>query len=216
MTFLDNQDQNERFGFGSTPAQVIAALGVLFTLQGIPCVYYGTEQGLASHKTQRHMDDSLVREALWGKPGAFGTRGKLFQAVAALAALRSECAPLRRGSQFFRPLSGDGHHFDLSRTPGGVLAYSRLWEGEEVLVVANMGRRSFLGEVLVDYGANAAGADWQVRWSSHARPLSPGSVLDKPVGSVSICEEDGTVTSGPARTLPVTVRPGEVQVLGVK
>ena len=216
VTFLDNQDQNERFGFGRTPAQVAAALGVLFTLQGVPCVYYGTELGLTGHKTPKHEDDSLVREALWGKPGAFGTRGKLFRTVSALAALRAECTPLRLGSQFFRPVSGDGHSFDLSRTPGGVLAYSRLWKGEEVLVVANMGRRTFTGEVLVDFVANRAGADWQVVWSSRSRPLSPGSVLDKPAGSITLCEENGATTSGPARTLPVTVRPGEVQVLRAK
>jgi len=173
------------------------ALGVLLTLQGIPCLYYGTEQGLSGHKTPGHMDDSLVREALWGKPGGgFSARGALARTLTALSVLRREWEPLRRGGQYFRPLSGDGHTFGLSDTPGGVLAYSRVWEGKEVLVVANTGR-------------------WRVLWSNRPRPAAPGPVQDKAVGAIVVCEENGSVTEGPARSLPVTVRAGEVQILAV-
>ena len=44
--------------------QVTLGLGCLYSLPGIPCLYYGTEQGL-------HGDgnDEAVREALWGGPG---------------------------------------------------------------------------------------------------------------------------------------------------
>jgi len=73
VTFLDNHDQDRRF---DGPAAL--ALALLFTLQGIPCVYYGTEQGLKGHKTKTQMDDSRVREALWGKPKAFDTGSALY------------------------------------------------------------------------------------------------------------------------------------------
>src|SRR4029077_7367055 len=52
VTFLDNHDMNERFRGASTDGpnnfdpQVILGIAVLFGLQGIPCLYYGTEQGL--------------------------------------------------------------------------------------------------------------------------------------------------------------------------
>ena len=47
VSFLDNHDQNERFHHPLTPQnQVTLGLALLFCLQGIPCVYYGTEQGL--------------------------------------------------------------------------------------------------------------------------------------------------------------------------
>ena len=52
------------------------ALALLFTLQGIPCIYYGTEQGLSGTIAPDGTPDlganESVREALWGKtPIAF-------------------------------------------------------------------------------------------------------------------------------------------------
>jgi glycosidase len=52
VTFLDNHDQSQRIRdvgpLGATPeSQVQLALCLLFTLLGIPCVYYGTEEGLS-------------------------------------------------------------------------------------------------------------------------------------------------------------------------
>src|SRR3982074_77324 len=73
VTFLDNHDQHARFRYadetqpGRYDGQVSAALACLFSLQGIPCVYYGTEQGLAGNGSV----NEAVREALWGRPGAF-------------------------------------------------------------------------------------------------------------------------------------------------
>ena len=47
VTFLDNHDQNSRFNNPGTPQeQVLMGLALLFSLQGIPSIYYGTEQGL--------------------------------------------------------------------------------------------------------------------------------------------------------------------------
>ena len=68
MTFLDNHDQCARFGY-TGPAQradqIVLGLACLLTLQGVPCLYYGTEQGLSGHNLDcAHSDNSLVREAL--------------------------------------------------------------------------------------------------------------------------------------------------------
>ena len=44
VTFLDNHDQKERFNHPlSDPLQITLGLGLMFCLQGIPSVYYGTE-----------------------------------------------------------------------------------------------------------------------------------------------------------------------------
>jgi glycosidase len=70
VTFLDNHDVKERMRFispGNQPLQddeVTAGLASLFALPGIPCIYYGTDQGLHGRGS-----DPAVREALWGGPG---------------------------------------------------------------------------------------------------------------------------------------------------
>ena len=73
VTFLDNHDMKERIRFVD-PAdphkfddQVTLGLGCLYSLPGIPCLYYGTEQGLHGHG-----NDEAVREALWA--GRVSTR----------------------------------------------------------------------------------------------------------------------------------------------
>lgn len=204
VTFLDNHDQDRRFGdMGrrQMPGQIELGLALLFTLQGIPCVYYGTEQGLRGHKTKSRMDDSLVREALWGKRGAFNPSARLYRTVAALSALRRDHPALRCGAQFFRPISGDGVHFDLSRTPGGVLTYSRLLERDEVLMAANTSPvDTFSGEVVIDWERSKNGAAWQTLWSNQADAPQPGSVAERKAAL-------------PLRVLPLTLRPGEVQIL---
>jgi hypothetical protein len=94
--------------------------------------------------------------------------------IAALAALRQELPALRSGGQFFRPLSADGHTFDLLRLPAGVLAYSRLLDKSEVLVVANTrSDLEFAAQVFVDGLLHSAGQKWQVLWANQTDPMVP-------------------------------------------
>ena len=215
VTFLDNHDQDTRFGHfagRNRAARAVLGLGLLYTLQGIPCLYYGTEQDLTGHKTKSRPDDSNVREALWGKPRAFA-KSPRYKTIAALNALRRDLPALCRGDQFFRAVSGDSHSFSVSPHPRGVLAFSRILDGVEVLIVANCADAKFTGEVLVDYALHDAGTAWAVQWSSTSSPAAPSPVRDYPEGSVEICETDGSVTTGPARTVPVTLKTRELQVL---
>ena len=84
VSFLDNHDQYQRFNTPTTPAaQVLMGVAVLFCLQDIPCLYYGTEQGLtgAINPDGTPASGSLecVREALWGKtPVAFDRNNPLY------------------------------------------------------------------------------------------------------------------------------------------
>jgi glycosidase len=217
VSFLDNHDQHQRLGYsgasdpGRFADQVTLALACLFTLQGIPCVYYGTEQGLTGH------GDPLeaVREALWGNPSAFNLAHPVATACQQLTAARRAEPALRYGRQYFRPISGDGRHFAISPYPGGVLAFSRILSDREVLIVANANTsQDWTGELIVDRDLNPAGAGYQVLFSNKAAAApTPSPVVDKPAGSIEIHEVDGAVTAGPAHALPLTVRAMEAQIL---
>lgn len=177
VTFLDNHDQNQRIRHPSSPdAEVRLCLGLLYTLPGIPCLYYGTEQDLVGthsldgNARQPRLDSfESVREALWGKfwktpPGAW-PNGPTFQMLKALAATRAGHAPLRYGRYYFRQVSGDGVSFGLSKDKGGVIAFSRIHAGTEVLVVAYPNPfRGWKGWVEVD--ADSRGSSWKVVFST--------------------------------------------------
>jgi len=217
VTFLDNHDMGQRFYFSDpgTPNrfndQLTLGLACLMSLQGIPCLYYGTEQGLHGNGGK----DLSVREALWGKgPNAFDRTHPFYQALASIAAVRAKQPALRYGRQYFRPLSGDGVHFGISPFSGGLLAFSRVLSDQEVLVVANTNTQGgFQGEVIIDAALNPAQADYEILFSNHGQPSLPGQTLTKIGGSVEIHEVNGAVTNGPAQTLRVTLQPMEVQIL---
>jgi glycosidase len=219
VTFLDNHDQHERFFFSPPEApmrfedQLTLGIGCLFTLQGIPCLYYGTEQGLHGAGNQ----DTAVREAFWGKPNAFDSRQRLYTTVQRLAGIRRDEPALRYGRQYFRPLSGDGFHFGVSNFSPGVLAFSRILNDRELVVIANSNTEfGFTGDVIVDFSLNPVGSIYNVLFTNKTAGnggATPGLVVDKRVNSIEIREVSGTVTRGPARTLPVTLQKMEMQIL---
>src|SRR5207253_854212 len=150
VTFLDNHDVKERIRFVQPgdehrfDDQVTLGLGCLYSLPGVPCLYYGTEQGLHGSGS-----DPAVREALWGGPGF--EESSYYRQISRLAQVRAAEPPLRYGRFYFRPISGDGQHFGISEFPQGLLAFSRILMDQEVVVVANASAsesRSF--DVIVD------------------------------------------------------------------
>ena len=212
VTFLDNHDMKERFRGASTDGpdafdlQVILGIAVLFGLQGIPCLYYGTEQGLHG----RGNSDQFVREALWGKPNAFDANHPFYRAIRLLSEIRDTQPALRYGRLYFRPISGDGVHFGTSSFAPGVLAFSRILNNQEVLVVANANTQGdFQGHVLVDFFINNDGEQFRVLNDSGAAAHGPVETRS----GLEIHEIDGGVTSGPARMIGVSLRPMEVQIL---
>jgi glycosidase len=214
VTFLDNHDQHQRMYYspsdapGQFDAQATLGLGCLFTLPGIPCLYYGTEQGLHGAGDS----DQNVREALWGKPDAFDPAHPFYQAIQQLTNIRQTQPSLRYGRYYFRPLSGDGMHFGVSSTPQGVLAFSRILNDQEVVVIANTSTASaFTGFVIVDASLNPEGVRYEVLFSNQAYPSAPGPV--KSTGPCEILEVDGSISSGPAQTLPVILQPMEIQIV---
>ena len=139
-----------------------------------------------------------------------------YRAARELSALRASQPALRYGRQYFRPVSGDGAHFGPSTFANGVLAFSRILNDQEVVVVANTNSAAgWRGEVIVDYALNPDGAPYELLYSNRpgAQNDAPAQVVGKAEGSVEIHEADGAVTGGPVRALPVALGPSEVQIL---
>ena len=124
---------------------------------------------------------------------------------------------MRYGRQYFRPISGDGIHFGVSTFPEGVLAFSRILNDQEVVIVANTNTGApWTGEVIVDFSLNPVGATYRAVFSNK-RPgdaaASSGPIVHKSAGAVEIHEVGGGVTRGPARSLPVTLEEMENKIL---
>ena len=216
VTFLDNHDQNARVRYvhpGNEHAfddQVTLALASLFALPGIPCVYYGTEQGLHGSGSR----SEAVREALWSGPG-FDATNPFYQHLARISGVRNERPALRYGRFYFRPISGDGKVFGISPYSPGVLAFSRILNDEEVVTVANAATdpsATVTVDVIVDTRLNAPPAGFDVLYSnkSGSRP----SVGVRTRADAIVHEADGSVSNGSLNTIRVTLAPLEVQILG--
>jgi len=188
--------------------KVTLGLACLYSLPGIPCLYYGTEQGLHGSGSE----DPAVREALWGGPG-FNTNSSFYQNIQSINQVRSQRPALRYGRFYFRPVSGDGQTFGISPFLQGVLAFSRILNDDEVIVAANTntGQAQSL-KVIVDSQLNPAGSSFRLLYSNKAAPTTPGPVTA--TGQVTVFEVDGTIGSGPLHMVSVTLQPLEVQILG--
>jgi hypothetical protein len=126
-----------------------------------------------------------------------------------------------RGLTIFRPISGDGIHFGVSTFNQGMLAFSRILNDQEVIVIANTNTTAgWTGEVVVDVALNAVGSSYipvfsnkTLSQSGETGGMAPGPVAEKAAGRVEIHETSGAVTRGPARALPVTLAKMEMQIL---
>ena len=210
-TFLDNHDQTARFRFvdpANPPRfddQVSMAVACLYSLLGIPVLYYGTEQGLHGSGDS----DQNVREALWAKPDAFATNNPFFIEVQKIARLRAEQPALRYGRQYFRPISGSGADFGISGSAPGIVSFSRVLNDTEVLVLANtFTASSFTGFALVDFALNPDAAQFTRLYSNKASTATnPGPSITKAQGTVTVHNPAGGTSNGPIRAVPFTLQP---------
>jgi glycosidase len=166
---------------GGRELQATAALAMqLFTLC-IPCIYYGTEQAFAGPEEHNldgwGTNVRYLREAMFGPEhpfkhgadgssldlglpgfGPFGTSGHhcfnpdhpLYKRISRMAHVRREHPALRSGRQFRREISLLGGPFEFLGV-GELVAWSRVLDDEEILVVVNLNGDSFRGgDILVD------------------------------------------------------------------
>jgi glycosidase len=217
VTFLDNHDQLHRFYYSSADDphryddQLTLGVACLFALQGIPCLYYGTEQGL--HGSGDISSGEAVREALWGKPDAFDTNAPFYKDIKTLTQLRSQQPALRYGHQYFRPISGDFSIFRISTFAPGILAFSRILSYQEIVVVANTDtQNTYTVGIIVDETLNEVGTAYQIHYSNKSAFTSPGLVTASSAETATY-QVDGTVSFGSVRYITVTLQPMEVQIL---
>jgi glycosidase len=167
VTFVDNHDQMSRpyrrfMHANPFPKQAALAVGYLLTSQGVPCIYYGTEQlfdGGGEH-------DSFVRECMFGGQwGAFDSTGRhffkpshpVYKSIARIAAIRQGEPALRYGRQYFREISGNGDDFGHPVDGKCTLAFSRILDSTEVLVAMNLDGNSRADFVTVDFHLSPEG-----------------------------------------------------------
>jgi alpha-amylase len=142
VTFLDNHD-NPRFlstseSNDNTNALEVA-LAFLYTSRGIPCLYYGTEQGFDGTTDPNDREDMFAGEFKDGPSGTvlqlsspgfdnFNMTHPLFQWVAQLNNFRRLYPALTLGA-----------YTNRASNPGGpgLFAYSRVLNTQEVFVVFN-------------------------------------------------------------------------------
>ncbi|MFH2005175.1 MAG: alpha-amylase family glycosyl hydrolase [bacterium] len=132
VNFIDNHDVGRFRYLLDDPQAHHNALFYLLTQDGIPCIYYGTEQGFSGG------NDPANREDLWDS--GYDENHGTFRYIAALNALRAQHAPLRRGDFAVRWAStapADGGTADA-----GIFAFERTHDGQTVLVVLNSSRTS--------------------------------------------------------------------------
>lgn len=222
VTFLDNHDDHSRFlypyGGGDYSKQLTLGIGCLFSLQGIPCLYYGTEQGLKGtqeiyavpYENIQHKPEH-VREALWGKPNAFDQDTPLFKTIAEIARLRAKEPALRYGRQYFRPVSNnEGVDFGHSCMQGGIIAFSRILNDREIVVIANTSiSQPFNGWVLVDARINAEVSEFNIAFSNYDN----SGQRELTSGDVTFYQRDGIPSGGWARRVSVALAPMELQIL---
>ena len=164
---MDNHDQMSRpyrrfLHRNPFSRQAVLAIGYLLTSQGVPCIYYGTEQGFDGGGDH----DSYVRECVFGGQwGAFDTTGHhffnpehpIYQSIANIAAIRQREPAMRYGRQYFREISGNGLDFGHPLDGKCTLAYSRILDSTEILVAMNLDTTPRNEFVTVDANLSPAG-----------------------------------------------------------
>jgi glycosidase len=125
-----------------------AVIGLNLTTIGIPCLYYGTEQGFDGAGE----NDRFLRECMFG--GRFGSLqssnrhffnegNKIYQAISNINRIRQENIALRRGRQYLREISATGEEgsFGMPIMIGdqirSVVPWSRLFNKQEILSAIN-------------------------------------------------------------------------------
>lgn len=162
VNFLDNHDVG-RYLFDRSDAKGIDslknALSFLILQRGIPCIYYGTEQGYMGGNDPGNREDMWDRTASYfvKNPGvydnyeAWDTGNPLYTHIKNLLRVRKAVPALRRGAVN----DAVWHSGETSGTEAGIYAFSRTYENQSALVVVNTHESQTSG-----------GSGMQVPWSS--------------------------------------------------
>ncbi|MCC6695159.1 MAG: alpha-amylase [Candidatus Hydrogenedentes bacterium] len=154
VTMFDDHDmviqngQKARFCADKQTSQLLLnALFLNLMSPGIPCIYYGTEQGFDG----RGEGDKYVREAMFGgKFGAFRTSGvhffrdenPIYTELSRMIDFRQDNLTIRQGRVYQREISYNKHDFELPHKLGkerhtGAIVWSRILSDSEIVLAIN-------------------------------------------------------------------------------
>ena len=179
ITMFDDHDQvgtQHKFRFcGQRPDSfhfLAMALGLNLATTGIPCIYYGTEQGFngADHRDKEDAySDVFLRECMFGGPFGslqstdrhfFNEDHQTYRFMQDLCLLRKQHIALRRGRQYLRQVEGNDGAFHFPHPINGelrwVIAWSRIFADQEYLCAINTDAAQPLTvSITVDFAINA-------------------------------------------------------------
>ncbi|MEB3265870.1 MAG: alpha-amylase family glycosyl hydrolase [Cyanobacteriota bacterium] len=121
VTFIDNHDMPRFLSVCNDQQNLELAVILLMTLRGIPCLFYGTEQGLVNHTNGGQ--DPYNRPMM----DAWDEHGTIFHAIRVLADLRRTNRALAYGS----------HQPNLVRE--NIYAFTRRYRDSRVFTLLNQG-----------------------------------------------------------------------------
>jgi alpha-amylase len=207
VRFIDLHD-TYRFLLADTPTELLkTAIAFVMASAGIPLIYNGTEQAfrqLRGRLTPEGGDlpaDPQNREDMFASGqyksessagDAFDLNSGPFRVLRAWNDLRAKYPALRRGAQYPRWSDASG---------AGIYAFSRIYGGQEVLVVMNTAGEPRGADMFVDANINPAGSPLE-------DALNPGYAL-----STHDVDGGGSKVSVevPAYGVRVLVRPAPAQ-----
>ena len=198
VNFLDNHDLPRFLFEKSDPSVLRSALSYLFTWDGIPCVYYGTEQLFDGGVDPKNREDMFLGNPERGI-APFATDHEHFQFVKGLIQMRKDNVALRRGTVspvWSTTLAG-------ARRDAGIFAFERIATGSDAqtaLVILNTSNQASESCAPVADGGGCA-----------RTTLPPGTTLTDvmPGGNNAtfMVRGDGTIAvTVPARSGRVLVR----------
>lgn len=121
--FVDNHDVDRIASTLRHPPHLFPLHILLFTMPGVPAIYYGSEWAMGGRKAAH--SDAPLRPAIASPDSAGGLDHPLASAIARLARLRAGLAALRHGD--YQPL----------HVASEQLAFARVHGGERVIVALN-------------------------------------------------------------------------------
>jgi glycosidase len=122
--FADNHDVNRIASVLRNPAHLYPLHALLFTIPGVPSIYYGSEWGIGGKK-QNGSDEGLRPQFNSPAAGEHAPHPDLAPVIARLAHIRQQTTALRRGA------------YEQLLVAHEQLAFARQWEGEYVVVAVN-------------------------------------------------------------------------------
>ncbi len=164
-----HQGNKARFAADKDKALLLAnAIFINLFTPGIPCLYYGTEQGFDGSGNS----DKYVRETMFdGEFGAFRSRKKhffnpehpVYLCLSRLAEIRQEHLPLQTGRQYLREIARGDENYHYPETGPeeeyqGVTAWSRIFSQQEYLLAVNSNQNETLKiKAMVDSDLHKSG-----------------------------------------------------------